>query len=296
MYDRFHLFFFVIISVVSVFFFSQKIVFSVASTAATINVTAVVLGGGGSPEPITPTEVIFSGKAYQNSMVSLLKDVQFVEKKSADSDSDFEISLLGLTGGTYLFSFYAEDLYGTRSGLVTMSVNVMDNVKTTVSNILLPPTINLDKSSVKQGEKIIIFGQTTTGVSDVIIEYGLASTSSSSVITVSANSSGLYEYVLDTTPLPLGGYEIKVKTGSGGSGDSYSRTTFLIGEKEKPTFLMADLNDDKKVDIVDFSIAAFWYKRPFDGVFTGTEKERLNGDGKINLIDFSMIAYYWTGE
>jgi len=296
MYDRFRIFFFILISVVFVFFFSQKIVFSATSTTAILNVTAVVPGGGGSPDPVTPTEVIFSGKAYQNSMVSLLKDTQFVEKKSANSDSDFEISLLDITGGTYLFSFYAEDLYGTRSGLVTMSVNILDNVKTTVSNILLPPTINLDKNSVKQGEEINIFGQTTTGVSDVIIEYGLVSTSSFSIITVDVKSNGLYEYSLDTNALPLGDYEIKVKTGSGGSGDSYSRTTFLIGEKEKPTFLMADLNDDKKVDIVDFSIAAFWYKRPFDGAFTGIEKERLNGDGKINLIDFSMIAYYWTGE
>ena len=52
----------------------------------------------------------------------------------------------------------------------------------------------------------------------------------------------------------------------------------------------ADLNGDCSVNLVDFSILAYWYKRSgFPAAYD------LNGDGKIDLVDFSIMAYYWTG-
>jgi len=57
----------------------------------------------------------------------------------------------------------------------------------------------------------------------------------------------------------------------------------------------ADLNGDNKVNLVDFSIAAFWYKRTLSADFVTIEKSKLNGDGKVTLVDFSIMAYYWTG-
>lgn len=296
MYDRFHVFFYILISITIIFFSSGEVTF--ASSTSTITITAVVptSGGGGDP-PITPTEVSFWGKAYPNSTVTLLKDALFVENTTANSASEFEINVIDLVAGTYLFSFYAEDIYGTQSALVTMSVNVVDSVQTIVSSIFLPPTINTDKSSVQQREDITIFGQ-TIGYSDVVIEFGLASTSSSTAMMVVADGNGLYEYILDTTLLLFGDYNVKAKADLGAIETSYSKViSFSIDEEEEeePDFLMADLNDDGKVDIVDFSIAAFWYKRTLSEDFIPIEEKRLNADGKINLIDFSMIAYYWTG-
>jgi len=64
-----------------------------------------------------------------------------------------------------------------------------------------------------------------------------------------------------------------------------------VGKK----FLKGDLNDDNRVNLIDFSIAAYWYYRPFNQDFRLKEAERLNGDGKIDLVDFSIMAYYWTG-
>jgi hypothetical protein len=49
------------------------------------------------------------------------------------------------------------------------------------------------------------------------------------------------------------------------------------------------------VNLVDFSIAAYWYKRPLSADFKVKEAAKLNGDGKIDLVDFSIMAYYWTG-
>ncbi len=51
---------------------------------------------------------------------------------------------------------------------------------------------------------------------------------------------------------------------------------------------MADLNEDGKVNIVDFSILAYYWGRP------SPKKGDLNGDGVVNLKDFSLMASRWT--
>ena len=303
MYDRSHVFFYILIFIITTLFFSQKVIFAATTTQEVLNITAVVpsggdTGGGGSAPPIIPTEVNFSGKAYPNRTVTLLKDAQFIDETTASSDSDFEIVALGLVGGTYLFSFYTEDIYEIRSDLVTMSVNVINGVKTTVSGIFLPPTIETDKSIVKQGDELIIFGQ-AVGDSEIVIEINSSTTSSSTTMTTDASGSGLYEYHFDTTPLSFGDYNVKAKAISGEVESSYGKIiVFSVDEEnvfKEPTFLIGDLNDDRKVDVVDFSIAAFWYKQPLSEEFAEIEAERLNGDGKVDLIDFSIMAYYWTG-
>jgi hypothetical protein len=42
--------------------------------------------------------------------------------------------------------------------------------------------------------------------------------------------------------------------------------------------------------LIDFSIAAYWYKRP-----SVPENVDINSDGKVDLIDFSIMAFHWTG-
>ncbi len=58
---------------------------------------------------------------------------------------------------------------------------------------------------------------------------------------------------------------------------------------------LGDLNADCKVNLTDFSIAAYWWGRTLDADFLKLEARRLSGDGKISLEDFSILAYYWTG-
>ena len=50
----------------------------------------------------------------------------------------------------------------------------------------------------------------------------------------------------------------------------------------------ADLHNGCKVNLVDFSILAYWFNRPSPSAVAD-----LNGDGKVNLTDFSILAYYW---
>lgn len=55
--------------------------------------------------------------------------------------------------------------------------------------------------------------------------------------------------------------------------------------------LIGDINCDGKVNLIDFSIMAYWYKLRS----APPANVDLNGDGKIRLVDFSILAYHWTG-
>jgi hypothetical protein len=99
----------------------------------------------------------------------------------------------------------------------------------------------------------------------------------------------------------MGQHYTKSKASLDGAISSFSKAIgFAVGTRniaaELPrTAIKGDLNGDGRVNLVDFSIAAYWYKRPISAAFAVKERERLNGDGKIDLIDFSIMAYYWTG-
>jgi len=86
------------------------------------------------------------------------------------------------------------------------------------------------------------------------------------------------------------------KAAYNGEISSFSKSiSFLVGVKnimaELPKVAAkGDLNNDRRVNLVDFSIAAYWYKRS-----SPPTNVDLNSDGKVDLVDFSIMAYYWTG-
>lgn len=261
---------------------------------------AVSVGGGGGGEggSIFATSpgnntVIFSGRAYPNSKITLLKDAQFAASTTASPDSDFMITLTNLSSGNFVFSIYGDDKNGQRSSTVNFSVSVTANVTTKVSGIFIAPTIAVDKSAVKRGDNIAIFGQSApaadiaTSINSDKELYGRAK----------SDNNGIYLYNFDTTPLEFGSHNAKSKASLKGEISNFSQAVaFDVGEKNIAAskiikkILKGDVNGDNRVDLIDFSVAAYWYKRANPPV-----KVDLNGDGKVDLIDLSIMAYYWTG-
>ena len=254
-------------------------------------------GGGGSYTPPTSQTIVnFSGRVYPKSAVTLLKDAQIAATTIAGSDANFQISLSGLSGGNYIFSVYSEDNQGRRSSLLTFSVSVTAGVTTNVSGIFIAPTIDVDKSEVKRGDNIAIFGQ-SAAASEITISVN---SEEEFFVKTKSDKDGVYLYNFDTSPLEMAQHFTKSKAALDGAISSFSRVViFTVGTKtvlkEKPEISKGDLNNDNKVNLVDFSIAAFWYKRTISAEFKLKEAERLNGDGKVDLVDFSIMAYYWTG-
>src|SRR5690606_13680648 len=128
-----------------------------------------------------------------------------------------------------------------------------------VSGIFLSPTIDVDKSQVRRGDDIVIFGQTVPG-SEVTIEVN--SETQVFVNTIS-DESGVYLYNFNSAPLEYGAHSGRSKTNleTGESSGFGKRVAFMVGNQniEKELGIKecgADLNRDKRVNLVDFSIAA----------------------------------------
>ena len=99
--------------------------------------------------------------------------------------------------------------------------------------------------------------------------------------------------------MEYGDHLARSKSAIDGEISSYGKSiAFAVGDKnvEAPdeqsdqVIEEGDTNSDSRVNLVDFSIVAYWYKRS-----SPPANVDLNGDKKVDLIDFSILAYYWTG-
>lgn len=221
----------------------------------------------------------------------VLKDGQIAVSTIAGPDSLFEISLSGLAAGNYIFALYGEDYQARRSSLFTFPIYITSGATTRVSGIFITPTIAVDKSEVKKGDNIAIFGQSTPQ-SEITINV---SSLEEFFVEINSDNDGIYLYNFDTSPLLMGQHFTKSKSALNGEISSFSTVLgFVVGTENVAALTTniseSDLNNDGKINLIDFSIAAFWYNKP-----NPPEDVDLNNDGKVDLVDLSIMAYYWTG-
>jgi hypothetical protein len=175
-------------------------------------------------------------------------------------------------------------------------VTVTQGSTTTISGIYIAPTIAVDKNSVKQGDNLSIFGQTVP-TSSVTIQVN----SDKAIFAQTfADGDGVYLYNLDTAQLEIGQHSTKSKSVYKKEISDYGATVaFSVTEIALPPDESgcgrADMNCDGRVNLVDFAIAGYWYKRTLSPDFAAIEGGRLSGDGQVNLTDFAIMAFYWTG-
>ena len=251
-------------------------------------------GGGSGGGYYVPTSITFSGRAYPLSRVVLLKDGQEAINTLAGPDAKFSFTISNLNTGTYTFSILSEDSHGRRSTLFTIPVSITYGVSAVISGIFLAPTIDIDKQAVKKGDSITIFGETAPG-SEVTISVH----SSQEIIKqIQSDASGAYFYTLNTAVLEYGKHNAQSKAEIVTTNETapYGKVlSFTVGDQtiEKTGScpdLRGDFNNDCKVNLIDFSILSYWYKKT--GYPAGMD---LSGNGKIDFADFSILAYYWTG-
>jgi len=253
-------------------------------------------GGGGGFIPPPVTQAIFTGRASPQSTITLLRDGQVVATTVSDALANFRITASGLSVGNYIFSIYAEDQDGLRSSLSTFPISVTAGATTQVGNIFIAPTISVDKSEVRRGDNIAVFGQSAPN-SEIAI---MVQSEEPLFARVLADEDGIYLQNIDTSPLTLGRHSARARAAYRGEITAFSRSIdFLVGTRNivraAERLLRGDLNNDNRVNLIDFSIAAFWHRRTIIPAFATIERERLNGDGRINLVDFSIMAFHWTG-
>lgn len=251
-------------------------------------------GSGGSAGLDLVTTVNFSGMAYPLSRVYILKDGDIVVTTIADQSANFSVSLTDLDTNTYTFSVYGEDSNNKKSSFFSFPIYITKGTTVNIKNIFLSPTIDVNKSKVKKGDNLIIFGQSIPQ-NEILISVH---SDKEHFFRVVSNAMGAYLYNLDTSILEIGKHQTKSKTTLDTQVSLYATpVSFLVSNESKLkeedlnySLFAGDLNNDSNVNLIDFSIMAYWYKK------TNPPKTiDLNNDGKITLVDFSIMAFHWTG-
>lgn len=256
-------------------------------------------GGGGGGVPLNNANgsdtAVFKGLAYPGSIVTLLKNGVVAAEVPASPNGTFEIQVRNLPSGTYTFGIRAEDADRLRSTLDVYTIYVSSGITTVVDGIFIPPTITTDKIEVKRGDPIILLGKAAPKASVTLTIHS----ETELIKKTTSDVSGAWLYKLDSSELEIGQHESRARSVTSDDLSAYSDTIeFKVGSINRtrsassaiPTKNKCDLNNDARVNILDYSIMAYWYKRTGFPV-----RVDLNTDGKINLVDFSILAYCWTG-
>lgn len=261
-------------------------------------------GGGGAGRPPSGNKIVFSGKAYPSSNVFLLKDGQFFTSAKAQDNTNFEIVITNITAGSYNFSIYTTDSKERKSSLFSIPLEVKSDSTIIVSNIILSPTIAVNKKIVKKNDNISIFGQSIPNAFIAIKIVADTEELKEYAVGTFANGNGEYIYNFSTKKLDLGDYIAKSKVilNPNLTSNSSLGIEFEVGIKEElieeeiPPIIKpkcpvnADFNKDCKVNLVDFSILIYYFDKPSPPTHIDLNKDRV-----VNLTDFSIMAYNWTG-
>ncbi len=246
-------------------------------------------GGGSSDEG--DTEVTITGKAYPNATVNILLDGDVIGTVRADSQANFTFTT-EVESGTNSFGFWANDSRGVRSVTLNTTFDVTQGAITTISGILLPPTISADKLSVQKGETVTFSGRTVPNVALATHVDG-----NRFIETTQSNASGEWQLPFNTSRLSEDEHTAKAKfemvLGGKSSESSFSQALqFFVGVPATGAISSSDLNRDGKVNLIDFSILIFWWNT--DGG-DSNPKADINGNGRVSIEDFSILLFNWTG-
>lgn len=234
------------------------------------------------------TEVVIRGKAYPGATVTILMDGAVERVIEAGSDATFEYLITEATPGTATFGFWALDRAGRRSITYASTFQVIENAITTLSGILLPPTLAVVPEKVAPGATVSFEGsavpqaKVTTDIDDTAQKEETV-----------AGSDGAWAIVYDTKPLSAEAFH-KVKANyidpeKASLVSGYSQiASFYVGVNDVKTGQGADLNGDGLVNLTDFSILLFNWN-------TANAIADINKDGTVSLPDFSILLFHWTG-
>ena len=267
------------------------------SAAPTGAATPGPTGGGGS-STILAGSLNIKGGASPGVTLIILRNGNIVATATADNQALFETSLTGITPGLHNFGLYVIDREGIKNSTYSFQKNIVHSVVSSVTAVL-SPTLKLSHTVIKQGEKLTASGYTMPNAeASIWVDSKIAQSANS-------NQAGFWNGTIDTIALALGKHEIKVQARRGIDLSQFSLALeFEIdAEKSIPTpppkapgvpgapAQISDLNEDGRVNLVDFSILLYFWLRPAEANAIAD----INKDGFTDLVDFSIMLYEWTG-
>lgn len=240
------------------------------------------------PRSIAPTIITFSGLAYPGARIVIIeRSFEFGDRpvreeinQSATGAFDITFETQNLfTYGRYGYSALIYDKDGRVSQVKLYPIDVQSQ-SVTARDILATPTIALTRSLVTRGDSIKVIGYASPE-KNVIIEID-----QQSAVETKAESSGKYVSLIPTAKLSFGIHSIRARQVdpiTKKESDFSPLQQFIVSPY---TVVQADLNNDGRIDIQDWSI--FLARWPEFGEAFDVSID-LNIDGKNNIPDFSMF-------
>ena len=246
------------------------------------------------PEPGLPG-VVLTGWAFPDSEVTILKDGIEQGKALTNSQAEFGAFLEELNQGIYTFSLWGADPAARKSSIYSTTFWIDEGTQTTVSDIILSPSIALADTEFNSNETIEVFGYSVPGETVEAWLYAKGETNlneeNAEIKEVIVRSDGKWNIYFNTTGMDNGQYQVKAKTKielRGESGFSQALNLAIGGAVEQEICVGADLNGDGLVNLTDFSILLYYWS-------TDDDCADQNDDGTVDLTDFSIMMFYWTG-
>jgi hypothetical protein len=266
-----------------------------------VDVTAVVEGtaatetGGTTSGSVGGASVVLQGNAFPNAKLTLLKDGSVYTTLLASADGTFRITVNGLSFGNYQFSIYAQDGNNIESSPYAVNVLISEIKSYDYSGILLPPTIRSDNLVIALGQVFYVSGYSAPG-STVLVEVPGVKVLASGTV----DSNGYYNIPV-TSDLAAGLYQIRSRAQLGSVQSLFSKPVQVLYYKGVPGGAIppppgqlatcVDYNNDRRVNLIDFSILLFWFEKN-----NPPRSIDCNSDNKIDIKDFSILMYFWTGQ
>ncbi len=273
---------------------------SLADETVTVNVTVSATVAGEEETPFSgvtsmygsvQTSVRFTGEAYPHAIVTVLKNGTIVNNTRADSTGLFSITLKEKYDSTILYSLYARDIAGNKSLLINYPLVVTAGYVTHLSGIRFPPTITLDKVQARAGDYLTVGGY-AMGERELQVTISGQNGEPIEEYTLTSARNGRYSITLPLLQIQKGNYSVHIKYK--GYAHVSKLVKLIISTTNIPNTdislnIPGDCNADGIINLVDFSVLAFWYKKSGPPYCID-----LNHDRIINLTDFSILAFYWT--
>ncbi|HEX7260168.1 MAG TPA: hypothetical protein VF272_04535 [Candidatus Saccharimonadia bacterium] len=237
----------------------------------------------GAELPVQTGGIRFVGEASPSALVTFQRNGSVIGTQVAGSDSSFDMTFTTQPLGSATYSIYATDLSSRTTAEITTIATILPAFTTTLSGYLLPTTFSLALNPIKRPQTQVASG--TARHNSTVTTLWSGTKYSDSFTTQDATSASGNWNGSPSQTLHLGTYTTSavVQAPGGALSPQSPDTSFQV-------VLSADLNNDTKINLTDFSILMFFYlqiniNKPAD----------INDDTKTNLTDFSIMLFFWTG-
>lgn len=231
--------------------------------------------------PYPTGDLRLTGYAPPNALVTFLRQGAVAGTGVASTSGYFDKTITGLNPGVQTFGFYATDSSGRTTVTLSFDTNTISGATITLGDFLLPPTISVDKSTLKRPDREASSGSAKPD-SNVTAFFNSDPTS----MQVRTDGSGNWQAKLDQV-LHLGSHSTNALIQDGNGNQSLVSQTLPF-----TVVISADLNLDNKTNLTDFSILMFNYAR---ADYPNKAADINDSSGPPDLVDFSVMMFYWTG-